>query len=123
MKEKHLKAYMQTAGIFAELSHAQRLHVGAIVVKDGELQQWVGGEWKPIKYTDVIKTVETIADLLTIQNLKGGQIVRTKGYHSIFDDGGATYLISSTATDYSIPLANGLHAVFRDTFDIRKFVS
>lgn len=37
MKEKHLKAYMQTAGIFAELSHAQRLHVGAIVVKDDRI--------------------------------------------------------------------------------------
>lgn len=34
MKEKFKKAYMETAGIFAELSHARRLHVGAIVVKD-----------------------------------------------------------------------------------------
>jgi dCMP deaminase len=34
MKPKLKKAYMQTAEIFAELSHARRLHVGAIVVKD-----------------------------------------------------------------------------------------
>ena len=37
MKEKHLKAYMQTAQIFAELSHARRRHVGAIVVKDDRI--------------------------------------------------------------------------------------
>lgn len=37
MKEKHLKAYMKTAKIFAELSHARRLHVGAIVVKDDRI--------------------------------------------------------------------------------------
>ena len=28
---------MKTAGIFAELSHAQRLHVGAIIVKDNRV--------------------------------------------------------------------------------------
>lgn len=37
MKEKFKKAYMQTAKIFAELSHAQRLHVGAIIVKDDRI--------------------------------------------------------------------------------------
>ena len=37
MKEKFIKAYMQTAQIFAELSHARRLHVGAIVVKDDRI--------------------------------------------------------------------------------------
>jgi dCMP deaminase len=34
MKEKFKRAYMQTAQTFAELSHAQRLKVGCIVVKD-----------------------------------------------------------------------------------------
>jgi dCMP deaminase len=34
MKDKLKKAYMKTALIFAELSHARRLHVGAIIVKD-----------------------------------------------------------------------------------------
>jgi dCMP deaminase len=37
MKEKLKRAYMQTAEIFAELSHARRLHVGAIVVKDDRI--------------------------------------------------------------------------------------
>jgi len=37
MKEKFKKAYMQTAEIFAELSHAVRLKVGAIIVKEGRI--------------------------------------------------------------------------------------
>jgi dCMP deaminase len=37
MKQKLIQAYMQTAKTFAELSHARRLHVGAIVVKDDRI--------------------------------------------------------------------------------------
>lgn len=37
MKEKFKQVYMKTAEIFAELSHARRLHVGAIVVKDDRI--------------------------------------------------------------------------------------
>jgi len=37
MKEKMIRAYMKTASIFSELSHARRLHVGAIVVKDDRI--------------------------------------------------------------------------------------
>lgn len=63
----------------------------------------------------------TVAEMVADESLTDSDIVATKGYHNIFDDGGTIYLISSVATDYSIPIANGLHAVFRDTFDIRKF--
>jgi dCMP deaminase len=37
MKQKLINAYMKTAETFAELSHARRLHVGAIVVKDDRI--------------------------------------------------------------------------------------
>ena len=37
MKDKLKQAYIKTAEIFAELSHARRLHVGAIVVKDDRI--------------------------------------------------------------------------------------
>lgn len=37
MKPKLIQAYMKTAEVFAELSHARRLHVGAIVVKDDRI--------------------------------------------------------------------------------------
>ena len=37
MKERLVGAYMKTAEVFAELSHARRLHVGAIIVKDDRI--------------------------------------------------------------------------------------
>jgi len=37
MKSKLINAYMKTAEVFAELSHARRLHVGAIIVKDDRI--------------------------------------------------------------------------------------
>jgi dCMP deaminase len=37
MKDKFKKAFMQTAQTFAELSHARRLKVGAIVVKEDRI--------------------------------------------------------------------------------------
>jgi dCMP deaminase len=37
MKPRLIQAYMKTAETFAELSHAKRLHVGAIVVKDDRI--------------------------------------------------------------------------------------
>lgn len=37
LKPKLLEAYMKTAKTFAELSHARRLHVGAIIVKDDRI--------------------------------------------------------------------------------------
>lgn len=37
MKQKFIDAYMKTAETFAELSSARRLHVGAIIVKDGRI--------------------------------------------------------------------------------------
>jgi dCMP deaminase len=37
MKSRLANAYMKTAETFAELSHAKRLHVGAIVVKDDRI--------------------------------------------------------------------------------------
>jgi dCMP deaminase len=37
VKEKFIDAYMKTAEVFAELSSARRLHVGAIVVKNDRI--------------------------------------------------------------------------------------
>ena len=37
MKDKFKQAYLRAAETFAELSHARRLHVGAIVVKDDRI--------------------------------------------------------------------------------------
>ena len=67
------------------------------------------------------RTFKKIADLVADTKLKNGQYVNTLSYNTTGDGGGAFYLVSNTATDYSIPLANNLHAVFSDMFDIRKF--
>lgn len=64
---------------------------------------------------------DTVATMLADTFISIGKVVSTNGYYTKRDGGGAKYEISSTATNYSIPLANGLHAVFNDTFDIRKF--
>ncbi len=37
MKQKFIEAFMKTAEVFAELSSARRLHVGAIIVKDNRI--------------------------------------------------------------------------------------
>ena len=37
MKSRYVQAHMKVAKIYAELSHARRLHVGAIVVKDDRI--------------------------------------------------------------------------------------
>ena len=37
MKQKFIEAYMDVASRFAELSHARRLHVGAVIVKDDRI--------------------------------------------------------------------------------------
>lgn len=37
MKKKFVDAYMDVASRFAELSHARRLHVGAVIVKDDRI--------------------------------------------------------------------------------------
>ena len=37
MKDKHIKAYMKTALVFAECSNATRLKVGAVLVRDNNI--------------------------------------------------------------------------------------
>ena len=63
----------------------------------------------------------TVADMVADTKLKAGKAVITHGYYTPNDGGGARYLIKDTATDYSIPVANNLHALLSDSFDIRKF--
>ena len=68
----------------------------AIVRKDGELQQLKDGQWKPTKDSDVIKTVESIADLLAIQNPKDGQVAYAN--NSLFKFNPLTTGLNNTGT-------------------------
>lgn len=51
MKEKFIKAFMDTAYRFAELSPAKRLHVGAIIVKDDRIIS-IGYNGMPVGWTN-----------------------------------------------------------------------
>ena len=62
MKEKLKQAYMKTAETFAELSHARRLHVGAIVVKDDRIIS-IGYNGMPSGWDNNCEDVEYTYDL------------------------------------------------------------
>jgi dCMP deaminase len=64
LKEKFKRAYMQTAQIFAELSSAQRLHVGAIVVKDDRIIS-IGYNGMPSGWSNVCEDVSEDGSLKT----------------------------------------------------------
>ena len=64
MKEKFKRAYMQTAQTFAELSSAQRLHVGAIVVKDDRIIS-IGYNGMPSGWSNVCEDVAEDGSLKT----------------------------------------------------------
>ena len=64
MKEKFKRAYMQTAQTFAELSSAQRLHVGAIVVKDDRIIS-IGYNGMPAGWSNVCEDVTEDGSLKT----------------------------------------------------------
>ena len=57
MKEKFIKAYMQTAKVFAELSTAVRLKVGAIVVKDNRIIS-IGYNGTPAGWDNTCEEIE-----------------------------------------------------------------
>lgn len=60
---------------------------------------------------DLIKTFATFSnDLYNAYRITNGEIVRTLGYYSSNDGGGSLYLITDTASSYSISLNHGLYA-------------
>lgn len=64
MKDKFKRAYMQTAQTFAELSSAQRLHVGAIIVKDDRIIS-IGYNGMPAGWSNVCEDVSEDGTLTT----------------------------------------------------------
>ena len=67
MKPKLAQAYMKTAETFAELSHARRLHVGAIVVKDDRIIS-IGYNGMPSGWdNDCEDTVQHSDDTVTLK--------------------------------------------------------
>ena len=64
MKEKFKRAYMKTAQTFAELSSAQRLHVGAIIVKDDRIIS-IGYNGMPAGWSNACEDVSEEGTLKT----------------------------------------------------------
>ena len=64
MKEKFKQAYMQTAKTFAELSHARRLKVGAIIVKEDRIIS-IGYNGMPAGWSNVCEDIEEDGSLKT----------------------------------------------------------
>jgi dCMP deaminase len=64
VKDKFKRAYMQTAQTFAELSSAQRLHVGAIVVKNDRIIS-IGYNGMPSGWSNVCEDVQEDGTLKT----------------------------------------------------------
>lgn len=61
MKPKFIEAYMDVAERFAQLSSAQRLQVGAIVVKDDRIIS-IGYNGMPTGWTNECEVVKSIPD-------------------------------------------------------------
>jgi dCMP deaminase len=61
MKPKLIKAYMKTAEVFADLSHARRLHVGAIIVKDDRIIS-IGYNGMPAGWDNNCEDIEWMGD-------------------------------------------------------------
>jgi dCMP deaminase len=68
VKLKLKEAYMKTAETFAELSHARRLHVGAIVVKDDRIIS-IGYNGMPAGWdNDCEDTIQHSDDTVTLKS-------------------------------------------------------
>lgn len=68
MKQRLIDAYMKTAETFAELSHARRLHVGAIVVKDDRIIS-IGYNGMPAGWdNDCEDTIQHSDDTVTLKS-------------------------------------------------------
>ena len=69
MKQRQIDAYMKAAEVFSQLSYAERLKVGAIIVKDNRIIS-IGYNGMPSGWTNECEDVELYED--------GGQALKTK---------------------------------------------
>ena len=77
MKPKLITAYMKTAEVFAELSHARRLHVGAIIVKDDRIIS-IGYNGMPAGWDNNCEMHPTVIDPETFEPVENTDILVTR---------------------------------------------
>ncbi len=80
MKEKHIKAFMETAKVFAECSTANRLHVGCIAVKDNKIIS-IGYNGTPNGWDNVCEDEnnKTLPEVLHAESNMLMKLARTTG--------------------------------------------
>jgi dCMP deaminase len=80
MKEKHIKAFMETAKVFAECSTANRLHVGCIAVKDNKIIS-IGYNGTPNGWDNVCEDEnnKTLPEVLHAESNMLMKLARTSG--------------------------------------------
>ena len=80
MKEKHIKAFMETAKVFAECSTANRLHVGCISVKDNKIIS-IGYNGTPNGWDNVCEDEnnKTLPEVLHAESNMLMKLARTTG--------------------------------------------
>lgn len=78
-----------------------------------------------VKDKKAVRFYDTVADMKVDTTLKDGMHVKTKGYYSINDDGGAEYHITTieSETEYQETLNNNLYAtlLIEDVMNIKQF--
>jgi dCMP deaminase len=77
VKQKFRDAYMKTAEVFAELSSARRLHVGAIVVKEDRIIS-IGYNGMPAGWDNNCETHPYVMDPETCQPVEKKDILVTR---------------------------------------------
>jgi dCMP deaminase len=80
MKEKHIKAFMETAKVFSECSTANRLHVGCIAVKDNKIIS-IGYNGTPNGWDNVCEDEnnKTLPEVLHAESNMLMKLARTTG--------------------------------------------
>jgi dCMP deaminase len=80
MKEKHIRAFMQTAKTFAECSTANRLHVGCIAVKDNKIIS-IGYNGTPNGWDNICEDddFKTLPEVLHAESNMLMKLARTTG--------------------------------------------
>ena len=73
---------------------------------------------------DIAATFDTVADMKAATDLKNGSVVKTLGFYSLNDGGGATYKISSTGTanEMDVIAVGSLYAnlVYGDKVNVKQ---
>ena len=90
-----------------------------------QLQEWLNDgtlENMIMALGQIIKYFDTTEEMLQSQNLQIGQVIKTLGYNTINDGGGALFIINDTNNGFSFECENSLYAqlIYDDYVNIKQ---